>query len=108
MTSSMRMRTQPCDAACPIVPYSEGSMPWMPAPLKMPSHRAFSGSSGPGGTVFPASLPAQVGAGRDGLSRELARPGRVRDVPDRVHRLVLDVVEPGRRLEALHPDGDGV
>ena len=52
------MRTQPCEALWPIVPYSLGSIPWMPAPPLNASQRALSGSSGPGGIVLPASLPA--------------------------------------------------
>src|SRR5919202_493010 len=59
MTSGIRMRTQPWEAAWPIVPYSLGSMPWMPAPSKMPSQRALSGFSGePPGTTLPRSAGA--------------------------------------------------
>ena len=35
-------------------------MPWIPAPAKMPIHRALIGSSGPGGMTLPASEPAQA------------------------------------------------
>src|SRR5256885_12022714 len=38
----------------------------------------------------------------------LFRSGAVRDVPCRVHLLVLDVVGAGRRLEAGHADRDPV
>ena len=46
----MRIRTQPCEAAVPIE--LSASVPWMPAPSKMPSQRALSGFSGvPPGTM---------------------------------------------------------
>ena len=42
----------------PIEPVA--SVPWMPAPLKMPIQRALSGFSGvPPGTTVPARSPAQ-------------------------------------------------
>ena len=88
-----RIPTQPCEAAVPIVPYAR-SMPWMPAPSKMPIHRALSGLFGaPPGMTWPARLPVHA---------------RVRHAPGRVHGLVLDVVEPGGRLEPLLADGDVV
>src|SRR5436190_5355838 len=52
--------------------------------------------------AHPARLD-RVGRTRwDDLPREAAGPGAVRHVPGRVHLLVLDVVEPGGGLEALH------
>ena len=60
-------------------------MPWIPAPSKIPSQRALIGMSG--------------SARGDGLAREVAGPGAVGDVPGRVDRLVLHVVEPGRCLQ---------
>src|SRR6202011_3117582 len=60
MTSGIVMRTQPCDALWPIVPYSLGSMPCMPAPPSKDMKRALSGSAGPGGITLPASEPAQA------------------------------------------------
>ena len=60
----------------------------------MPSQRALSGFSGtPPGTTVPARSPAQA---------------RVRDAPGGIDRLVLDVVEPGGRLEADLADGDPI
>ena len=51
------MRTQPWEAAVPIEPTL--SVPWMPAPAKIPSQRALSGFSGvPPGTTLPRSLGA--------------------------------------------------
>ena len=48
----------PCEAAVPID--DSASVPWMPAPAKMPSQRALSGFSGtPPGTTVPARSPAQ-------------------------------------------------
>src|SRR5215207_2361732 len=44
----------------------------------------------------------------DDLPRHVTRPRRVRHVPGRVHRLVLHVVEAGRRLEPDLADGDRV
>src|SRR3954453_4092821 len=44
----------------------------------------------------------------DHLARERTRPRAVRHVPGRIHGLVLDVVEPGRRLEADLADRDRV
>ena len=63
------MRTQPCDASWPIEPYSLGSMPWMPAPPLKAIQRALIGSSGPGGIVLPASVPAhaEFGTCHEGL-----------------------------------------
>ena len=58
------MRTQPCDAAWPIEPYSLGSTPWIPAPSKIPSQRALSGLLGaPPGMTLPARLPVQAECG---------------------------------------------
>src|SRR4051812_22826744 len=57
----------------------------------------------------PARLERVVRrAAGDDLARERARPRAVRHAPCRVHGLVLDVVEPGRRLEADLADGDRV
>src|SRR3954466_11477846 len=54
----MRMRMQPWDAAVPIDPIA--SVPWMPAPSKMPIQRALSGLfGGRTGITWPASDPAQ-------------------------------------------------
>ena len=51
------MRTQPCEAAVPIE--LSASVPWMPAPAKMPSQRALSGFSGvPPGMTLPRSSGA--------------------------------------------------
>src|SRR5206468_3460977 len=49
-----------------------------------------------------------VGPGRDRLAGQLTGPVRVRHVPGRVDLLVLDVVQAGRRFEALLADGDRV
>ena len=69
-------------------------MPWMPAPSKMPE---------------PARLQRVLGrAARDDRAGQVARPVAVRHVPGRVHRLVLDVVEPGRGVEAHGAHGDRV
>ena len=76
-------------AAEPIEPSS--AVPWMPAPSKMPIQRALIG--------FPRPR-------RDHLAGEIARPGRVGHVPGGIDRLVLDVVEPRRRLQPDLADGD--
>src|SRR5581483_2407354 len=46
------------------------SVPWIPAPLKKPIHRALIGSSGPGGITCPARLPAhgESGTCQEGLT----------------------------------------
>ena len=63
------MRTQPCDALCPMEPYSLGSIPWIPAPPLKAIQRALMGSSGPGGMTFPARSPAhaEFGTYQDGF-----------------------------------------
>src|SRR3954454_4283591 len=59
ITSGIVMRTQPCEALWPIEPYSDGSMPWMPAPSMIPSQRALSGLAAvPPGTTLPRSAGA--------------------------------------------------
>ena len=58
--------------------------------------------------AHPAGLERILRPGRDDLAREAAGPSVVRHVPGRVDLLVVDGVGPGRRLQPLHPDGDGV
>ena len=55
------MRTQPWETAWPSEETS--SVPWIPAPSKIPIQRALSGSAGPGGITWPARLPAQAELG---------------------------------------------
>ena len=69
------------------------SVPWIPAPSKIPSQRALIGFEGPGGIDCPASEPAQAEFG---------------NVPGRVFRHFLDFVETFGRFEAFLPDRDGV
>src|SRR5205085_6533087 len=51
ITSGIDIRMHPCEAAVPSELSS--SVPWMPAPLATPIHRALIGSCGPGGIVLP-------------------------------------------------------
>ena len=68
------------------------SVPWMPAPSKIPIQRALIGFDGPGGIV-PASEP---------------RPRRSSERSRRVHFLFLDVVQALRRFEPFLADRDGI
>ena len=89
-TSGIAIRMQPCEAALPSEPTSRGAV-----------------DAGAVEDPEPARLERVVGrAAGDHLAGEVAGPVAVRHVPGRVHRLVLDVVEPGRRLEPDLPDGD--
>ncbi len=58
--------------------------------------------------AHPARLQRVVRSGRDRRAGQVARPGAVGDVPGGVHRLVLDVVEAGRGVEADRADRDRV
>src|SRR3954454_18517171 len=65
--------------------------------------------AGAGEDAHPARLERVVRrAARDHLTGQRSRPRAVRDVPGGVHRLVLDVVEPRRRLETDLADRDRV
>src|SRR3954452_8546655 len=63
------MRTQPWLALWPMLEYSDGSIPWMPAPPLNAIQRDLIGSSGPGGIVLPARSPAhaEFGTCQDGF-----------------------------------------
>jgi len=58
--------------------------------------------------AHPARLERVVRPRRHDLAGQVAGPGAVRDRPGRVLRLVLDVVEPGRGVEAHRADRDRV
>ena len=59
---------QPCEAALPIEPVA--SVPWMPAPSKMPIQRALIGFDGPAAPRCPPRSPAQAefGTCQDGFT----------------------------------------
>ena len=58
--------------------------------------------------AHPASLERVLGTGRNHLAREAPGPRRVGHVPRGIDLLVVDRVDPGRRLEALLAHGDRV